>query len=780
VNKYIFSLVFLLTAFTVAAQKKPAGKPTTKPTFVQLIKSQTMHTITLNGKSTTKVYQGVFQQDNSTFRSDSAYFYQEDNALDAFGHVVITQGDTLHIFSDKLNYNGNTKTAILTDNVKMIDKDATLTTNYFTYNTGTRYGTYTGGGKLVNKENTLISKNGYYFAFTRDAYFRYDVVLTTSDAVIKTDTLRYNSGTRIAYFYGPTNIYGKDKDTLYTERGTYNTQTEQAFFSEKNLYKKGTRQLVGDSLFYDRLKGYGKATKHVTFTDKEQKVIIKGGLGVYTKDDERMVMTVHPYVVLVVEDSVKKDTTAAKNKTLANANKGLVNSRPIRPDTAAANYKPQLKIDSAAIAKIKPQPLKPGKNPKKAPVGKIANNELKTPDLRSPALLKTDAPKVKRDSIYLSGDTIETQIITYQELKYMQESRRLAGLKDSTLKATVSVVYTKVPKHLDLEPPHYFNNKDYLHPDYFPKKIVPLDTSQKAKAKRLAKLKAAASVRTKVDSVYMTQKVKLSDTSRVRILIAAHHAKIFKTDLQAVADSIFFTYADSIARMYVHPMIWSDGSQLSGDTVHLQLKNKKVDNVEMFPSAFIVNVEKKDSTHFNQIAGRKMRGFFKNNKINVVYVDGNAQTLYYDRDSTKISQISRTVSSRIRVNFNKTNNLDVITWYDQYQDRLIPLGKLKEDDKILKGFLWKPKDRPVSKEAVINPPPDTTNKKSAKKLTLKKGATDKTPPLKPEVKPVSKPVGIINSKTDSLKAKGDAFKKVAPKPDTSKRNNLKPDTSKIK
>lgn len=738
-----------------------------------------MRTITLNGKSTTKVYQGVFQQDNSTFRSDSAYFYQEDNALDAFGHVVITQGDTLHVFADKLNYNGNTKTAILTDNVKMIDKDATLTTNYFTYNTGTRYGTYTGGGKLVNKDNTLISKNGYYFAFTRDAYFRYDVVLTTSDAVIKTDTLRYNSGTRIAYFYGPTNIYGKDKDTLYTERGTYNTQTEQAFFSEKNLYKKGTRQLVGDSLFYDRLKGYGKATRHVTFTDREQKVIIKGGLGVYTKDDERMVMTVHPYVVLVTEDSVKKDTTAAKNKALANTDKGLLNSHPIKADTALANYKPQIKLDSAVIAKLKPQASKPGKNQTKGSIGKTANTELKMPDLRSPALLKAEAPKVKRDSIYLSGDTIETQIITYQELKYMQESRRLAGLKDSTIKATVSVVYTKVPKHLDLEPPRYFNSKDYLHPDYFPKKVVPVDTSQKAKAKRLARLKAAAA-NTKVDSVYMTTKVKLSDTSRVRILVAAHHAKIFKSDLQAVADSIFFTYADSIARMYVHPMIWSEGSQMSGDTVHLQLKNKKVDNIELFPSAFIVNVDKKDSTHFNQIAGRKMRGFFKNNKINVVYVDGNAQTLYYDRDSTKISQISRTVSSRIKVNFNKTNNLDVITWYDQYQDRLIPLGKLKEDDKILKGFLWKPKDRPVSKESVINPPPDTVNKKSIKKLLLKKDLPNIKLPLKPEVKPVIKPTAVINPKTDSLKAKGDALKKVIPKPDTTKRDNLKSDTSKIK
>jgi hypothetical protein len=47
----------------------------------------------------------------------------------------------------------------------MVDKDATLTTNYLTYNTATRIGTYTGGGKLVNKDNVLTSKNGYYFAF---------------------------------------------------------------------------------------------------------------------------------------------------------------------------------------------------------------------------------------------------------------------------------------------------------------------------------------------------------------------------------------------------------------------------------------------------------------------------------------------------------------------------------------------------------------------------------------------------------------------------------------
>ena len=202
-------ILLMLTAFGAFSQKK---------SYVNLIRSKNSTGIKLNGKDVIKVYEGTFQQDFSTLSADSAYFYPADNAFDAFGHVLITQGDTLHIYSDKLRYEGNTKTATLTDNVKLVDKDATLTTNHLTYNTATRIGTYTDGGKLVNKDNTLVSKNGYYFAYSRDSYFRYNVSLTSPDALVKTDTMRYNTGTRICYFYGPTNIYGtkgeKDKDTL--------------------------------------------------------------------------------------------------------------------------------------------------------------------------------------------------------------------------------------------------------------------------------------------------------------------------------------------------------------------------------------------------------------------------------------------------------------------------------------------------------------------------------------------------------------------------------------
>jgi lipopolysaccharide export system protein LptA len=314
VRKYVSSAFLILISVAAMCQKK---------SVVNLIKSKESFGVKINGKDLIKVYQGTFRQDFSTLTSDSAYFYVQENLVDAFGHVVINQGDTLNIYSDKLHYDGNTKIALLTDNVKLVDKDATLTTNYLTYNTATRIGTYVNGGKLVNKDNTLLSKNGYYFAFSHDSYFRYDVSLTTPDALIKTDTMRYNTKDKISYFYGPTHIYGtktdkgkKDKDTLYTENGTYNTVVEQAAFGKNNLYTSGTKSLKGDSLFYDKLKGYGRAVKHVTFTDREQKTTIKGNLGTYFKAEERTVMTRDPYIIIVTE---QKDTTNADSVAKADS-----------------------------------------------------------------------------------------------------------------------------------------------------------------------------------------------------------------------------------------------------------------------------------------------------------------------------------------------------------------------------------------------------------------------------------------------------------------------------
>ncbi|HEY1005938.1 MAG TPA: OstA-like protein, partial [Sphingobacteriaceae bacterium] len=275
---------------------------------VQLLQSETLRGNPSGG--TLRVIKPIFSHEGSTLSADSANFNQTANTFDAFGTVVITQTNGTTVYSDALNYNGNTRVALLTRNVRLVDGTATLTTDRLTYNMGTRIGTYTGGGKIVNEEDVLTSKSGYYFANSNDAYFRYDVDVMTPDAHITTDTLRYNSVTKIAYFYGPTNIYGRNDSTrLYTENGSYHTVTEQAFFGKKNLYTQGSKSLKGDSLFYDGKTGVGRAINNITFIDTAEKIILKGGLGVYNEADESTLVTRNAYVIFVTEnDSTSTDS----------------------------------------------------------------------------------------------------------------------------------------------------------------------------------------------------------------------------------------------------------------------------------------------------------------------------------------------------------------------------------------------------------------------------------------------------------------------------------------
>lgn len=785
---------------------------------VYLISSSTTEMLSVpggSGQRIIKVHNGVFKQDYSTLTSDSAYFYPDQNLVDAFSHVVINQGDTVHIYSDLLHYDGNTKLATLTNHVIMVDKDATLTTDNFTYNTATRIGTYIEGGKLVNKGNTLVSKNGYYFSFTKDAYFRYDVVCTTPDAVIKTDTMRYNSGTRINYFYGPTIITGKDKDVLYTENGTYNTVTEQAAFGKRNLYINKTKSLRGDSLFYDRLKGYGRAVKHVTFNDSQDRMTLKGELGVYHKSNEEAWVTDNAYMIFVTEDSsaVKSaDKKLPADSLLKNTKTGAIDSLT-KKATAAANAlsgdkKLTLKgitdsvtnkkaditkfvnansktIKSLADSTAKKLPAKTPviTAPKKAPVKATAppvkkpvapppvNNtmpQVKGPNTqpiikRTPApppsvtpqivyrfadtIRKEEKPKpgMRYDSLFFAADTLKTQVITYKDFKILKQKQYDATHIDTSIKVVKrkpSFMYKTPPKYIEQEPIPFPKDTTYLHPDYFGKpkpraqKPAPKPVAPKV-VKALPKLSPQDSLKAKnkADSIALRMPKPLSDTSHIRIVRGYNHAKLFKSDLQAKADSMFYSTSDSTIRMYVNPMIWTQASQLSGDTINLQMKNKKLDNLDMYPAAFIVNLEKNDSTFYNQAGGKLMHGTFKNSKLNAFVITGNAETIYFKRDSVKnvVTDMSRTVSGKAFFNFDK-GEISSNGFVGKYEGHGVPLDKAKEEDKILKGFIWKPKDRPISKEAILSgynkkpvvvkkpvTKPGTTTKKGSKSLPVKTG-----------------------------------------------------------
>ena len=152
----------------------------------------------------------VFNHEGDLLYCDSAYFHQEQNKIDAFSRIRIKVSDTLNIYGDILNYDGETKVAEIFNNVRLVDNQTTLTTNYLNYNRQSNIASYNKGGKIINKENVLTSKIGYYFTTPKQFFFKNEVVLVNPKYTITSDTLMYNTITEVAYFYGPTNIRSKE------------------------------------------------------------------------------------------------------------------------------------------------------------------------------------------------------------------------------------------------------------------------------------------------------------------------------------------------------------------------------------------------------------------------------------------------------------------------------------------------------------------------------------------------------------------------------------------
>ena len=658
-RKYI--LFILLTVIYAAAFAQTGQK-------VELISSQLSKGFT--SKGLIRIIRPVFSHEGSTLAADSANFDQKRNVFDAFGNIVITQPNGTTVYSDLLNYNGNTKLAILTRNVRLVDGDATLTTGLLTYNMGTKIGTYLGGGKIVNGQNVLTSKRGYYFANTRDAYFRNNVVLTSPDAVIKSDTLRYNTTSKIAFFYGPTNIYGKD-DTLYTENGQYNTVNDQARFGKNNLYTQGNKSLKGDSLFYDRRQGYGRAIGNITFIDAAENITFKGDIGLYRKEDESILATKNAYVIITTEsDSAKVDSIYMTADTLFSK---MVLDRQIKPFR-----KEELKSDK----------------------------DLKSED--NIAAKKDDKEAAK---VTAAAEKEATEEKPRLSRKQKRAAKNKVANADSAAVKPVEKVIAPADSVVDKKP-----LTDSL------KRQQPVDSVLKKPSKRAAKKAAASAPAQKV--VKALKDSLPADTVKTRIVMAYHHAKIFKSDLQARADSMFFSYGDSTVRCYVKPMIWTQGSQLSGDTVYLQLKNKKLDNMLLQHNSFIVNTEEGDSTHFNQVKGKVITGFFADGKLDRMFVDGNAESIYYVKEDSVYSGMNRMLSSRIKVLFKDDKLKDIISILKP-EGNYYPIDEIPADEDILKGFIWKPKDRPQSKEEII---PSLARKKQPKpKVPVKKPAVKSAP-----------------------------------------------------
>ena len=212
---------------------------------------------------------------------DSAYFYAETSSLDAFGHVRMTQGDTLWVYSDVLHYYGDQGVAELRSNVRLENRSTTLLTDALDYEINSNVGYYFDGGTIVdNRNNTeLRSQYGRYELDTKQAEFSRDVHLINDRYEMFTELLDYNTQSHIAHITSETLILS-DSNSINTTNGWYNTSADDATLYERALITaKDGKTLLGDTVYYNRSRNYGEAHGNVVITDPGNKVILDGNYG---------------------------------------------------------------------------------------------------------------------------------------------------------------------------------------------------------------------------------------------------------------------------------------------------------------------------------------------------------------------------------------------------------------------------------------------------------------------------------------------------------------------
>ena len=183
---------------------------------------------------------------------------------------------------------------------------------------------------------------------------------------------------------------------------------------------------------------------------------------------------------------------------------------------------------------------------------------------------------------------------------------------------------------------------------------------------------------------------------------AYYGVRFFRADMQGSCDSLVYHMSDSTMRMYQSPVIWSSKNQLTADSIFIVITGQALDSLVMHSSAFIASRDTMEN--FNQIKGKSMVGYFVENELNKIFVDGNAQTVYWVReDDGQLVGINLAKSSTMAIRLEE-NNIRGISYFSNPTEVMYPEKELPKEESVLKGFVWLEEIRPRDKEDIFRKP----------------------------------------------------------------------------
>ena len=669
------------------------------------------------------------QHNGAVITCDSAVRYS-DMRIEFFGNVLINK-NTTYIYGDRAEYNGEVNEArVFSDIVKVVDEDATLYTYEFLFNTMENVGGFGGGGVLVNRDSRLESVRGYYYANSKELVCVDRVEMRNDEYELKGDSVVYNMATDNAFFFRNTNIWNKEGDYLYADRGAYRKADALYKVTSIGYVLTDKQEMWSDSIDFYRAEDHIILWRDIQIDDTEHKVLAFGDYGEYWKEPGNAFLTRRPSIVsydlsqgdslfmradsmflfTINENAARRAAAAAAADSLGRPRSGR---RPQGVDAAdslgtpvpASGPTTDGDADSLHVA---PSPLDAPDRPAPAdslggaaPADSLANAADTLTVAQRKALLKEAAKRAKAEEKAAAAKEKKKKLDEIAARRKEKTTARLLEQKERE-EARLTARRLKAESKLKARQARATRKGRMIQIDSTALReldsLIVLNMAEQDSLLNLlvdSLLTDTAAMAIPADSI---DSLTAPRDSIYRLLKGFRNVKIYRSDFQTVCDSMTAISNDSTIHLNIDPELWTENNQITSDVMDIFTENQQLTRAEFIGSPMMVS--QLDTTHYNQVAGKTMTAYFFNNQIYRNDVNGNAQTIYYmqDGEPVEITMMGVIESGEISF-FIEDKQVVQITYRGDPVYNFYPMDKIPPTQDIrLKGFKWEGARRPSQAE----------------------------------------------------------------------------------
>ena len=391
--------------------------------------------------------------EGALIESDLAYFYAEDNFFKATGQVVFTQGDSLRMTCNSIEYDGKTKTALAKGNVNLKRPDMSLKTERLNLDRISNEAFYNTKGVIIDSVSTLTSNQGRYFMDQKKYRFISNVTIDNPEYNVNSDQLDYYTELNQAYLFGNSKIRG-EAYTIECERGFYDLERERGVFKKNATLYYDNKIIKGDSLYFESESDYAAATKNVSILDSLNNSIITGHYGEIFKAKDSAIITRRALAVNIIDkDSlfIHADTLVATGPEERRILRAFYDVRILKSDLRGRSDSLYLD-ESIGLTKLLNKPLSKQQEQVYTEADRNANNPVlwfdKSQMSGNQIRLISDTKTNKLDSLKINGNVFIIEKDTLSEEGYQQiKGGRLDGtfveskLDNVVIKKNTEIVY---------------------------------------------------------------------------------------------------------------------------------------------------------------------------------------------------------------------------------------------------------------------------------------------------------------------------------------------------